>query len=286
MFQYIFIGQHTKEVDKNGKVKEPHYHIYVQYTNTEKLAPKRLFGAHIGQCRRGAATNLQYIKCKDGSERHKTCKFEKVFEKGFPRFRGGVLTGEEIIERYQEDPDVLLKLDSRYYNVYKKIIDDYERKQAFRRWRHNVLKGKNAITVDWHIGKGGSGKTYTAAQESTDNDAIIDFTKDGQFANVLGDVEHAKTIIINEFKDSTIDFKTFLALLVNEKIVNIKGSSVYPKFVEKFIITSQQKPIDIYKCCGEDRGQIYRRIDHVYEHYHDEVTNKYYKYEMPVKEKA
>lgn len=180
--------------------------------------------------------------------------------------------------------DYIYYLDARFYRVWKDIITDYERKQAFKKWRANVLKGKQAITVDWHIGRGGSGKTYTAAQEATDNDALIDFTKDGQFANILGDVEHAKTIVINEFKDSTIDFKTFLALLVNEKPVNIKGSWVYPKCANRFIITSQQKPIDIYKCCGEDRGQIYRRIDHVYEHYYDEKENKYYKYEMPVNE--
>ena len=188
-------------------------------------------------------------------------------EWGCPRIYGGCLTTAEVIELYEMNHNYIQYLDARFYRVWKEIINDYEKKQAFKKWRRNVLKGKNAITVDWHIGAGGSGKTYTAASDTNDDDALIDFTKDGQFANILGDVEHAKRLIINEFKDSTIDFKTFLALLVNEKIVNIKGSQIYPACVEKIIITSQQHPKDIYRGCGEDRGQINRRIDNIYYHY-------------------
>jgi hypothetical protein len=181
--------------------------------------------------------------------------------------------------------DYIKYLDARFYRVWKDIITDYERKQAFKRWRETVLKGKKAITVDWHVGLGGHGKTWAAAESTTENDAMIDFTDDGQFGNILGDIEHAKTIVINEFSDSTIKFKTFLALLVNEKAINIKNSYVYPRCVTKFVITSQQHPTEIYKCCGEDRGQIYRRIDHVYYHYHNPVTDEYYKTEMYVDKK-
>lgn len=279
-FQYILVGQHKLEKDKHGVVKEPHYHIYIQYSDSEKLALKPLMGAHVKQCFRGAFNNIRYIRCQDGKEKHKHCKYTEYYQLGFPRFHGGCITTQDIIDRYIEDPNFLNQTDSRYYRVYKQIIDDYERKQAFAKWRNNVLKGKNAIKVDWHIGKGGSGKTFTAAQETTDNDAIIDFTKDGQFANILGDVEHAKTIILNEFKDSTIDFKTFLALLVNEKIVNIKGSQIYPTCVQKIIVTSQQRPDQIYRNCGEDRSQIYRRIDHVYEHYIE--NNEFKMREVPI----
>lgn len=265
-FQYILAGMHKKEKDKNGQEKPPHVHIYVQFRNSEKINNKMLFGAHVGKCRASAKLNIQYIKCKDDHERHKHVKYIKVYEAGFPKYRGGHISKRDIIERYLENNKSINELDYRYYNVVKKIIDDYERETEFARWRQNVLKGKKSIEVEWHVGKGGTGKTYTAAMKSTDNDAIIDFTKDGQFANVLGDVKHAETIIINEFKDSTIDFKTFLALLVNEKVINIKGSQVYPQNLKHVIITSQQYPHEIYKTAGEDRTQISRRIDSIYVH--------------------
>ena len=192
--------------------------------------------------------------------------YKKYYEEGFPKYRGGHISTQDVIDRWLEDPKSIDQLDYRYYNVYTKIINDYERKNQFAQWRKNVLAGKKSIEVEWHVGLGGTGKTYTAAESTTDNDALVDFTKDGQFANTLGDVEHAHTLILNEFKDSGLDFKTFLALLTNEKVINIKGSQIYPQTLKKIIITSQQYPHMIYLKAGEDRTQISRRIDKIIVH--------------------
>lgn len=268
-FQYILVGEHQKETSKKGLIKPPHWHIYVQYRNNEKFWSTELFGAHIAKCRASAQMNIKYIKCQDDHERHKNCKYKKYYEKGFPKYRGGHISTRDIIERWLEDPNSIYELDYRYYNVVQKIINDYDRKNQFAQWRKNVLAGKKSIEVEWHVGLGGTGKTYAAALDTTDNDAMADFTKDGNFANTLGDVEHAHTLILNEFKDSGLDFKTFLALLTNEKVINIKGSQVYPQYLKKIIITSQQYPHQIYQKAGEDRTQISRRIDKIIVHSKD-----------------
>ena len=271
-FRYILVGQHKLEKDKHGDIKEPHYHIYVQYNTPTKLSAKRCYNCHIKTAWASAKANINYIKCKDGSERHKTCEYTKYYEEGFAKYKGGWISPEDIIERYKEDNNILLKLDSRFYNVYKRIIDDYLKKEDWKRWRNDRIKGKNSITVDYHCGPAGSGKTYSAAIEAPEDDgAVLTMTKEGEFALTIGDLEHCKTLILNEFRDSQMRLTTFLTMLLNEAPINIKGAQIYPHQLEKIIITSVQPPNQLYKNCGEDRNQIYRRIDNLY--YHNIVEN-------------
>ena len=283
-FNYMLIGMHELELDKHGNLKEPHYHIYVQYTNAVELKAKAIHNAHLAKCYGSAQANIKYIRCKDDSERHKKCRYTEIYEYGMPKLRGGRLRSYEVIERFEANgrniSKTLGELPANFYRVYKQIIEDYINENAVKAWRNNVLKGKKNIKVDWHVGLGGSGKTYTAAEEMGDNALVIDFTQDGNFANVLGNAKTADTIVLNEFKDSGIDWKTFLQLLVNEKVINVKNSQIYPQNVKHIIITSQQYPHEIYRKAGEDRNQIIRRIDNIIYHQHieDEYIKRIIKY--------
>lgn len=281
-FNYILIGQHELEKDKNGAPKPPHYHIYVQYRGPVQLSAKAIHNAHLAKCYGSAQSNIKYIRCKDDTERHKKCRYTEIYEYGTPKLRGGILRACEIIERYENNDKNMAKtlgeLPANFYRVYKQIIEDYTNENAVKQWRQNVLNGKQNIKVDWHVGKGGSGKTYTAAQDMTDNSLVVDFTKDGNFANILGNPKTADTIVLNEFKDSSIEWKTFLQILVNEKVINVKNSQIYPQNVKHIIITSQQYPHEIYRKAGEDRGQIIRRIDNII--YHEKVNEEYKKHNI------
>lgn len=276
-FNYMLIGMHELETDKNGIPKAPHYHIYVQYTNAVELKAKAIHNAHLGKCFGSAQANITYIKCKDDSERHKHCRYTEIYEYGIPKLRGGRLRGYEVVERYIDNncnmSKTLGELPANFYRVYKQIIEDYIAENAVKAWRENVLKGKKNIKVDWHVGLAGTGKTYAAAQDMSDNSLIVDFTKDGNFANIIGNAKTADTIVLNEFKDSSIEWKTFLQLLVNEKVINVKNSFIYPQNVKHIIITSQQYPHEIYKKAGEDRNQIKRRIDEII--YHTKINNEH-----------
>lgn len=278
-FNYILIGMHELEKDKLGNLKEPHYHIYVQYKNAVQLKAKAIHNAHLAKCFGSAQANIKYIRCKDDSERHKACRYTEIYEYGLPKLRGGALRGCEVVERFINNgydmAKTLGELPANFYRVYKQIIEDYINENAVKRWRENVLKGKKNIKVDWHVGKGGSGKTYAAAEDMGDNALVIDFTKDGNFANILGNAKTADTIVLNEFKDSGIEWKTFLQILVNEKVINVKNSQIYPQHVKHIIITSQQYPHEIYRKAGEDRNQIIRRIDNII--YHEKVGEEYTK---------
>lgn len=75
-------------------------------------------------------------------------------------------------------------------------------------------------------------------------------------------------------------FTDFLEITSNEHQYNCKHGGFFMPNLRKIIITSVQKPTEIYKNVQENRQQIYRRITKIIEHYKDskgyqmrEITN-------------
>lgn len=270
-FNYILVCTHKLEKNKNGVEKPEHAHIYVQYTNAETIDSKKLDFGHIGKCYGSAQANIKYLKCQDNSDRHKHCKSETLYRLGVPKYKGGLsaldiegFTPEEIREF----------LPFRYWRIAMEILEAKEKRDMALNWIKNV-KSHSEMSIEWHIGKGGVGKTYIAAEEGEKiyNETkivpiIVDMTKDGAFTNFMGD-ERSNTLILNEFRHSDVSFTDFLKILTNEKIHNVKHGQMYFKNVKKIIVTTQQSPLEIYTNVAEDRNQIYRRITKVITHYKD-----------------
>lgn len=270
-FNYILVCTHKLEKNKYGVQKPEHAHIYVQYTNAETIDSAKLDFGHIGKCYGSAQANIKYLKCQDNSDRHKHCKSETLYRLGVPKYKGGLsaidiegMTPEEIREY----------LPFRYWRIAMEILEAKEKRDMALNWIKNV-KSHSEMSVEWHIGKGGVGKTYLAADigekiynETKKVPIIVDMTKDGAFTNFMGD-ETSNTLILNEFRHSDLSFTDFLKILTNEKIHNVKHGQAYFKNVKKIIITTQQSPLEIYTNVAEDRNQIYRRITKVYTHYKD-----------------
>lgn len=253
-FRYILITKH------DGPSVE-HYHMYVQFNQPRTIDSRYCYGAHLEESFGSAKACIKYLKCED--KKHKAAKvnYELVYEEGEPKLRGGRIKDIEKMDDHE-----IKKLPAMMYNIAKKIKNDKTTKDAVDEW----LKIKD-IKVEWHYGLAGTGKTYYAKmigkkyREQKKDVGVISFDKNG-FIHYIGDLEHCELLIINEFRDSNMNYKDFLEILTNEHQYNIKGCSLYPLNINHIIITSQQKPTDIYKNVKEDKNQIYRRISEVMKH--------------------
>lgn len=121
--------------------------------------------------------------------------------------------------------------------------------------------------IEWYWGATGTGKSRTAREKLANDDMFVknDGSKwwDGYDAH--------DAVIIDDFRDSWWSLTEMLSLLDRyEKRVEYKGG--WRQFVpRKIIVTSARAPHTMYAGCGEDVGQLLRRIDVVTE-FCNEVT--------------
>lgn len=258
--KYILVGKH------DGPTLE-HYHIYAQYNSTHTFHASDFDNAHIKEIKSPIAT-MKYIKCQDKKHIKKRVQGDIYLEEGEPPHQGRKTLRELMKLSNEERKDLppcqllsLIKCES--------IIKESE---MIDKW----LEVQNLI-VEWHTGEPGTGKTYYAKQEGKKyrlknlDVCVIEYDKNG-FAHKLGN-DTAQLLILNEFRDSCMKFTDFLEITSNEHQYNSKHGGFYMPNLQKIIITSIQKPNEIYKNIHENRQQIYRRITKIYEHY--KINNKY-----------
>lgn len=267
--RYILIGKHDGP-------KLEHYHIYAQYTSTHTFHSADFDYAHIKKISSAIAT-VKYIKCEDKKHIKKGIQCDIYLEEGEQPHQGRKTLSELMKlsneERKQLPPCQLLSLIKC-----ESIIKESE---MIDKW----LEVQN-LTVEWHTGEPGTGKTYYAKQEGKKyrlknlDVCVIEYDKNG-FAHKLGN-DTAQLLILNEFRDSCMKFTDFLEITSNEHQYNSKHGGFYMPNLQKIIITSIQKPNEIYKNIHENRQQIYRRITKIYEHY--KVNNEYSMKEINISE--
>lgn len=263
-FRYILITKH------DGPSVE-HFHLYVQFNQPRTVDSRYCYGAHLEESFGSAKACIKYLKCEDKKHKAANVNYQLIYEEGEPKMKGGRIKDIEKM-----DDNEIKKLPAMMYNIAKKIRNDKMVRDAVDEW----LKVKD-IHVEWHYGLAGTGKTYYAKligrqyREKGKDVCVISFDKNG-FIHYIGNLEECELLIINEFRDSNMSYKDFLEILTNEHQYNVKGSSVYPLNIEHIIITSQQKPNEIYKNIKEDKNQIYRRISEVLKHDCDEHGFKAY----------
>lgn len=263
-FNYILITKH------DGPSVE-HFHIYVQFNQPRTIDSRYCYGAHLEESFGSAKSCIKYLKCEDKKHKAANVNYEMIYEEGKPKLKGGRIKDIENMDEKE-----IKKLPAMMYNIAKKIKNDKMTKDAVDEW----LKVKD-IKVEWHYGLAGTGKTYYAKmigreyRKQKKDVGVISFDKNG-FIHYIGNLEQCELLIINEFRDSNMNYKDFLEILTNEHQYNIKGMSLYPLNINRIIITSQQRPDEIYKNVKEDKNQIFRRINELMKHEKDEHGFKAY----------
>lgn len=273
-FQYILVCSHEGERRKENKITKiihKHYHIYVQFSQPTTLrADKTIQFAHLEKAYSSAQKNIRYLKCQDDNERHKHCISKTYYTHGVPKYRGGHISPEDIIEVYKEGRNPEMEMDYKYYRVIREILQDYDRFTMNEKFVKSKLEQKEKpMIVNYHVGKPGSGKTTKVMEKYDEMDPskyVIMSYDDNGFSKILEprNPNTVERICINEFRDSNIKFKDFLEILQNEHIFNIKNSQKYYPNLKYVDITTVQLPWEIYPKCCEDRLQIKRRISHLY----------------------
>lgn len=244
-FQYLICCEHIGQDNK-------HYHLYVQYNNTKRLAVSKLYGAHIDKCYGSAQQNISYVKAED--QKHKDLGVTAVLidEEGEPKLKGGNYTVGFL--RECEDP---YEIPGNLYNCYKNIRRDFSVNRA-RDFRKNVK-------VYWIQGPSGVGKTNKAIDIATEfedaNNCGTDFIK---YCNgfYLGTTRTARVCIYDDFRDSHMKPSEFINLIdYNKHWLNIKGDCILNEYL-CIIITSVQKLSKIYRNVDDEpRLQWERRIE-------------------------
>ena len=267
--RYILCGYHDKP--------EKHAHLYALYSKKHTFKANSIEMCHIKKTSSPQAT-IKYIKCQDKKHINKGINYERIIEEGEEPKQGSRRV-KDILEMTKDE---LEDLDINIYVNAVKIREKIHDEELIDDW----LKIYD-LEVEWHMGLAGSGKTHYAKTQANilrqegKQIAVVDIDKNG-FFHIIGSKD-AELLILNEFRDSMLNYKTFLEILTNEHVYNIKGGHVYFTNLKRIIITTQQAPADIYKNIHEDREQIYRRINTVY--YHEKKDNGYDMFEVNVKGK-
>lgn len=216
-----------------------HIHIYVQFTQMKSLSIKKCEGAHIELCKGTPQQNQAYIK-KDGNI---------IFEEGELRSTGAksIKDVKQMSREERED------LDIRYYNIVKQINSEEDNEIDINDWHKEI----NVIYI---TGPSGSGKSQMAAKliKSHTNEKINIVKHTNDFWQGVG---NSKVALYDEFRDSHMKASEFLNFIdYNKHIMNIKGGQKLNNY-NTIIITSIQKPTEIYKnMTDEAKEQWLRRI--------------------------
>ena len=118
-------------------------------------------------------------------------------------------------------------------------------------------KGERDLTVYWHYGPAGSGKTYRAFADANPNDTWVSGRDLRWWQGYMGQ----KDVIIDDFRGSFCTFHELLRFLDKRPVqVEIKGGSVYLQ-ATRIWITSPYRPQEVYAGrTNEEIAQLTRRI--------------------------
>lgn len=266
-FSYYLAGYHVPEADSTvGK----HIHIFVQWVQPRAQGAsflRQLCGAHLSPHENyNPGAMVRYIKCEDEKHKSEKVSSELIEEIGELKGNGKFPSMGEVEQMTKNERK---NLGPQYKNIVKEANENDMAKEQYLNMIYNK---KKQIEVLWLYGKGGKGKTQLGLlklreeRENGNDGGIITFDDSGM-ANLNSDVknepERIKILMFNEFRDSSLKFHHFLSYLLNEKPYRVLYDNIYFPNLEKIVITSSQKPDEIYLNVKEGKEQIERRITYV-----------------------
>ena len=283
------------EIGKNGTY---HTHVYVIFQNPKAFSTiKNLFPeAHLESTIRGSnAQNIDYIK-KEGRYKN-TDKAETSVPGTFEEW--GELPPEsfsptkeseifDIIEQKIADgltPKDILS-EGVFMYKYEKII-----KRAYFDKRFAETPPIRNVTVYFHVGPAGSGKSYTyvklCEEYGEENVYLMTDYANGGTAGLDG-YNGEPVLFMDEYK-SNLPYSLFLQLLDRYKIdIHCRYSNATALWNEVHI-TSIYPPDELYKgmVTEENRSrdniqQFLRRISFIV--YHEKYNDEYRSFQMPMRD--
>jgi len=259
-----------------------HLHAVLEDDNENRFsALKKLYpGMHIEPTKGNKRQAEDYIK-KEG-------KYSDTSEEIVYLGRHGEIKGAQgqrrdlgVVEKLLEQgktPNEIFDMNISYRRYEKMIKDAYFRK----RWKETPAIRK--ITVYWHLGKSGTGKSYEMIklmQEKGSEGVYLITDYDNGFDKYGGE----KVLFMDEFRGQ-IKYTQLLTILdVYRAQIRCRYTNVYALW-EEVHITSVMHPEEIYKkMVTENRKvdtieQLIRRIDYVV--LHKKQNEEYEKIEIPI----
>lgn len=257
---YILITEHIGP-DVHNFTK--HYHIYIQFTNSRRLSPKKLYGAHFDICYGSAQENINYLTCKDEKHIKLGTQYKLIYEQGKPKLKGGIPSIKDLKNIENEDD----LTDYRSYHTWK-ILND-KKKKRYSVKNNNTSKN---VQVFYIQGPTGSGKTEFKAMEIIEKyeadpnytDFHSEIYKIGEFWHNVD--EESDICLYDEFRDHQMKAEDFIRFTNYRKTTfNVKGGNEDNNY-KIIVITSKQDLDEIYtdyicKKGFETRKQWNRRIN-------------------------
>ena len=207
-----------------------HIHIYVQFSDAQKLSIKKLEGAHVESCKGTPQQNQEYIK-KDGN----------IIDEWGDCRNSGNYTIESVKKMNKQERN---ELPLMFYNIVEKINEEEANQLTLEDFSKEVK-----VTYIW--GESGVGKTQKAKELIKE---WMDKSKTNTFNLVkyensfwMGVSEKSEIALYDDFRDSHMKPSEFINFIdYNIHPMNVKGGSIKNKY-KRIIITSVQSPQNIYK---------------------------------------
>lgn len=270
-----------------GDSGTPHMHMVLEDPAKARFsAIQKIFtGIHIEKTKGSKEQAEDYIN-KRGKfvEKNHTVVIPAVYH-GEIKANKGSRNDLEIIEQLIEQgktPDEIMEM-SFAYSKYEKMI-----KGAFWRKKRKELALNREVSVIWHVGEAGSGKSYTyvrlCEQFGKENIYLLSDYEIGGFDNYCAE----SILFMDEFKGN-IKFQCLLNYLDQYPIqIHCRYANCYAMW-NTVHITSVFPPEEAYNFMVEESNrnkdkinQLMRRINSIVYHY--KVDNEYKQYELPTSE--
>ena len=262
-----------------------HVHIFIAFDNQVRFNTiKKAFPpAHIDKCKGTIKENKDYVfkegKWK-GTEKEDTRIEGEQYEVGVMPIEVGQghRTDMDEIERMLEDgmtPNQIFAKSISYRNFEKQI-----RAQYMQQCIKNTPV-KREVTVIWHVGESGTGKSYSMVKMMEENEEEIYIMNDYDGGG-LDLYEGQKILFMDEFRGQ-LKYSTLLNMLDGYKTqIHCRYANVYALWTEVHI-TSVLPPEMVYRrMVAENQDvdtiqQLLRRLTYVDFHYKENGEYKVFR---------
>lgn len=233
-----------KEIGENGT---PHLQGYIEFNNRGKRLGgcKKINSRAHWEVRRGTPEEA-FVYCKKDGDWWTVGNLpEQGARKDLQNIAEQIKNGTKVDEIMLNDPVL--------YHKYGRTMNKLEDLRMRKEYRKEMTKGV------WYFGKTNVGKSHIA-YEGFSPETHYNFPSDNGWWDGY---EQQETVIINEFRGSLS--YSFLLQLVDKWPVTVKrrNREPIPFTSKKVIITSSQRPEDVYFNLAEKDSmeQLYRRFE-------------------------
>lgn len=258
--EYCFI-LHDKD-NEDGKPKPPHWHVFLQFKEVQ----------HYENVAKWFNVDVQYVNKLKSRFKHACtyCTHANDKEK-FQYDVNEVTCNFDYQERLETDKQIRENVDFDNYGIlhYKRLYQyDARKLRDVDTLYKNYLEIKKNETGDRNMkviylsGASGCGKTTLAKALATKSYGWDEIFISSSSNDVLDGYYGQKCIILDDLRDSVMNFEDLLKFLDNNTNSSVKSRFSNKQLVrcELVIITSIKQPRELYTDVKEDKHQLYRRI--------------------------